>query len=104
MGGSIEEDCEDEDYEEVSYELFLHYKQGDDFAGCLELAKDNVSKAFEIWAESFEFNAIRCRELAERFKDKEITVNSDTHHIGFYGDEELLDKLSEEDLIEKHEW
>jgi len=86
-----------------TYELFLHWKQGDDFRGCLEQAKGNVSEALEFWARDFDSRAKHCRELAERVKGKSVETDADTHMITFGGDEELLDKLVEEELLSAFE-
>lgn len=81
------------------YELFLHWKQGDDFRDCLEQASGSVSEALELWAESFDSRAKHCRELAEHVKGKSIEADADTHMIMFTGDEELLAKLAGKGLL-----
>lgn len=81
------------------YELFLHWKQGDDFRNCLEQAKGNVSKALELWAEDFDGYAKHCRELAQQFEGRDMRADADTHMIAFTGNEELLGELVEKRLL-----
>lgn len=85
---------------EHEYGLLLHWKQGDDFHGCLTQSDSNVEKALLLWAEGFEKNAEHCRKLAERVQGSSITVEADTHMIEFHGDTGLLKKLAEEGLLE----
>lgn len=92
-----------EEEEHVSYELFLHWKQGGDFANCLE-ETESVEEALRMWAKSFEANADHCRELADEFSGENIEGRGDTHLIGFSGDEEVLERAVEKDLIEKVEF
>ncbi|KXB03013.1 hypothetical protein AKJ45_02835 [candidate division MSBL1 archaeon SCGC-AAA261F19] len=84
---------------EKSYELFLHWKQGDDFAEELEKA-DTTEEALRNWAETFEEHAKHCRELAEIFEGKDIEAYADTHHISFVDDEEVLKKAVKKGLLE----
>lgn len=86
------------------YSLFLHWKQGDEFHEHLERNKGNVAKALEDWAEEFDERANHCLELAERIKGEDIEADADTHHIGLYGDEKILDGLAKDGLINKDEF
>lgn len=85
------------------YSLWLHYKQGDDFRDLLEKNNDNVAKALSEWAEEFEEKAEHCRKLAAELEGKEVEVQADTHHIGFEGDEKLLNELAKKNLLERQE-
>lgn len=92
---------EEEEY--INYELFLHWKQGDDFASCLE-ETDTVEEALRKWAEGFDACADHCRKLADEFSGKNIEGQGDTHFIAFSGDEEVLERAVEKGLIEKVEF
>lgn len=85
--------------EDKIYELFLHWKQGHDFAEELKKA-DSVEDALLGWAERFEENAKHCRELAEEFSGEDIESDAAVHHIEFYGDEEVLEEAVEKGLLE----
>lgn len=71
------------------YDLFLHWKQGDDFATQLKAAGDDVPKALREWAKSFDENASRCRALAKLFDKVSISAQADTHHISFAPSEDI---------------
>jgi hypothetical protein len=89
-----------------SYELFLHYKQGDDFRSFLDDVNGDIPKALKNWAAFMRENASHCEKLAKAMK-KEIAkgskfdVNADTHMIAFCGDEKALDRLAKAGLIQK---
>ncbi|KXA92763.1 hypothetical protein AKJ64_02290 [candidate division MSBL1 archaeon SCGC-AAA259E17] len=84
---------------EKEYTLRLHWKQGSDFADELKKA-DTVPEALRSWAERFERNAEHCRELADEFDGEDVEADATVHHIGFYGDEEVLEKAAEKGLLE----
>jgi len=86
------------------YSLWVHWKQGDEFHDLLEESKGDVSKALERWSEIFEERAKFCVELASRLKGKNVKADADTHYIGLYGDEKVLDKLAKEGLINVEEF
>jgi len=86
------------------YSLWLHWKQGDEFGEHLARNKGNVARALEDWAEEFEERAKFCKKLAKRIEGKNIEADADTHHIGLYGDEKILNKLAKEGLIQKDEY
>lgn len=85
-----------------SYNLFLHWKQGDDLADHLE--GKTVSEGLLSWAEFMKSNATHLEQLAALFKDKEIECFADTHCINFEGDEEVLKKAEEQELIQADEF
>lgn len=85
------------------YELWLHWKQGDEFHELLKKNKNNVANALLDWADEFEERAQHCLKLAERIKGYDIHADANTHHISLYGDEKVLDRLAKEGLIEKVE-
>ena len=91
-----------------SYELFLHYKQGDDFQRCLGHARGNVPTALRLWAETFKRNHDICLQLARVFEGKEIDAHADTHHISFEPGDHVargaLEVMAAEKLIEIKEW
>ena len=88
-----------------SYELFLHFKQGDDFHQSLEQADGDIPAALRNWAEFMRGNAEHCDQLANTLEREiadgaKIEVDANTHHIGFYGDEEVLQRLADEKLLD----
>jgi len=85
------------------YELWLHWKQGDDFSACLNEAGQDVPKALELWAGGFDKCAQHCRTLAKKLGCAVVEVDADTHMIQFSGDKALLDKLVEQELLQKIE-
>lgn len=92
----------------VSYELFLHYKQGDDFAGYLRSRRGNVPRALIAWQEAFIANADACRLLSEilaTLPRKSYTVEADTHSITFVANTPAatyaLDQLAKAKVLQK---
>ncbi len=95
----------------ISYELFLHGKQGDDFAACLDEAEgkqDQVALALRRWAESFKANHDACLQIASSLDGKQIEAQADVHFISFTpGNEQAeaaLEALVKEDLLYREEW
>lgn len=82
-----------------SYELELHWKQGDDFKARLQETAGNICRALDTWASCFEANAQTCRELATLFEGKYITVDADTHTIVFSGGAKTLKQAVKEKLL-----
>ena len=87
-----------------TYELYLHYKQGDDFREQLDDADSDIPKALRSWAESLRANVEHCEKLADAFEREisdgaKIQVEADNHYIGFYGDEGVLQRLADEKLL-----
>ena len=62
------------------YELFLHYKQGDDLSRIIERTK-TPSEALTEWAASFEHCHRTCLEIARAIDGKNVRINADTHTI-----------------------
>lgn len=87
-----------------SYELWLHWKQGDDFAGCLKEANDNVPAALELWAQHFDGCAEHCRSLAKELEGADVSADGDVHYIRFDGDEVLMEKLVSMELLNRVDW
>ncbi len=90
-----------------NYTLWLHFKQGEDFALQLEHAS-TTSNALRSWAESFYSNAEHCRVLADRLEGVDVEVQADTHHIGFEPNdaaaEKVLQELAEEGLVNEEKY
>lgn len=90
----------------TSVEVFLPYfKQGDDFAHCLEQCDGRITEALEMDAECLRSAAdillsIRA-EIQEKGVEKEIEVNADTHCIWIYGPEEFLQSLIDKELASR---
>ena len=70
-----------------SFEVYAgYYKQGDDFADCLEESKGNPIAALNLWAERLEGGAKILRELAEKLTGQKIEVDgADTHVVMISG-------------------
>jgi hypothetical protein len=78
------------------YTLFLHFKQGDDF-NCAD-------QDFATWCNDFEECVRQTKILSEHQNDIEVT-GADTHHIGLRMEEDLANKLIEQDIsISLEEW
>ncbi len=80
------------------YELWVHWKQGDECANFISQAGD-VKQGLIEWAKSMEYNAKRIRRLVNLFENKDLDINACTHSIILNGDEEILKKAVEEELI-----
>jgi hypothetical protein len=76
-----------------SYTLFLHYKQGDDFCGCLKECKDNISESLSLWASQFQSCLEACNILAFELAGINVEVVADTHYIAFTPKDEEADKV-----------
>jgi hypothetical protein len=66
-----------------TYSLWLHYKQGDDFANILKDSK-NVSEAFRTWAQHFEACRDRCQTIADALENQAVEIDADTHAINLH--------------------
>ena len=90
----------------VSYELVLHHKQGDDFAECLRKSKSPAA-ALRLWAARFKENQEACEKLAKALEGQLLGVMADTHMISFEpGDasaEQVLQQLVKEELLRRDE-
>ncbi len=84
-----------------SYELNLHYKQGDDFACHLEACRNDTVAALRAWANSLQAAAEHAKALAYDIErsGKKVEADADTHFIGLHGDEALLNELAEKGLL-----
>ena len=80
------------------FELWVHWKQGDDCSNFISQAGD-VKQGLLDWAESMEYNAKRIRRLVDLFKNKDLDIDACTHSIILNGDEEILKRAVEEELI-----
>lgn len=91
-----------------TYGLWLHFKQGDDFNGCLENSKGNVTEALHNWANSFEDNKRVCLTLANALRGVNVEVFACTHEIEFVPNDkeatEVLEKLVAEQLLHSNEF
>jgi hypothetical protein len=82
-----------------SYEMFVHYKQGDDLGHHLENSKD-ASESLFSWSTSLISAGERVKVIAERIKGLDITIDADTHFIGMSGDhEEVLNLMVADGLL-----
>jgi len=85
-----------------SYELFLHYKQGDDLAGHLKANPGDPVAALRSWSESLKAAVERLSELAYDVEKsgKSVSITADTHFIGINGDPALLEGLAAKGLLD----
>lgn len=90
-----------------NYELFLHYKQGDDFNSHLEDSK-NPSEAFANWAKDFEQRKETCKLLSDTLKGVNVEVFADTHMISIVPNDReatmILDKLVAQETLTTFEF
>lgn len=82
-----------------TYELFVHYKQGDDLNHFLAETK-TVSEGLKMWSEGMKANSELLAKLAELLEGKDVECHADTHYIGFQGDDEVLGKAVEMELLQ----
>lgn len=87
-----------------SYELFLHFKQGDDFGQILQANNNDIPTALRVWEQGFKENAAVCARLAKAFEGQALTAHADTHHISFAPDDakadECLEVMVKEELLQ----
>lgn len=90
-----------------TYQLFLHGKQGDDFADHLKATK-STEEALRSWAKSFKEAHDACLQLANAFQKKGIEAEADTHLIQFYAHDEeakkVLEVMAKEKLLQIEEF
>lgn len=89
------------------YDIFIHYKQGDDFNHHLEKTK-STAEAFSSWADSFKAAEDVCRQVSAAFAKAKVTtediaVDAQVHSISFNPltekGEGLLKMLVAEELL-----
>lgn len=96
----------------VDYDLFLHFKQGDDFGQCLERAEGDVVRALLDWSEHFQWCSTQCREIAAKIgayfdeypNATKVTAQGDTHTISIEGPEMLMEDLARQGLLNREEF
>lgn len=81
------------------YTLSVHWKQGDDFQSHVNEKEGSVCGGLRAWAERMKETATQLVDLADLLEGQNVTADGDTHHIGFYGDEAVLDKAVEKELL-----
>jgi hypothetical protein len=83
------------------------FKQGDDFDGCLEHSKGDVSKAFSSLSDQYKTAAEICSMVSAAFgkmKDlSDISVEGQVHSISIFAPEEKVAQMVADDLIEVDE-
>lgn len=84
------------------YNLFVHWKQGDDFAKELQ-EHPVVCEALRSWANQMDDNAKQLRDLADIVEGKAVFTDADCNHIGFCGDDEVLGIAVEKGLIQQED-
>lgn len=84
------------------YNLFVHWKQGDDFGGELQ-EHPVVSDALRSWADRMDCNAKQLRDLASLFDGKSVSADADCNHIGLCGDDEVLGIAVKKGLIQQED-
>lgn len=104
------ENSEEFDDEEIevykSYEIFLHWKQGDDYGHCLGQCNQNVSEALKLWSEHLKAASEHAANLSEMLDGVNLGVCADTHHISFdpldEDAERVLEACVKEELVSLH--
>jgi hypothetical protein len=85
-----------------TYMLWLHSKQGDDFAEHVEHTKTPV-EAFESWANSLAEAQRTCLKVAETIHDQKVTVFGDVNFVMITAKDKaariVLDKLVTEKIL-----
>lgn len=76
------------------YELFMYFKQGDDFAQHLEDQETNAS-AFRAWSQGFRRRQLHCEQIAKAIEGEDIDITADTHMIVFHPNTEKAEKVLE---------
>ena len=91
-----------------SYELFLHGKQGEDFAWQLDQTKGDVPDALRSWAQAFKAHHDACLQIAQVLDGKKVGARADVHFISFEPlddkAEAALEELVKEELLAREEW
>ena len=92
----------------ISYfNVFIHWKQGDDFHAALEKADGNVVQGLRNWADYMSAGAECVREIAGALEGIPVKGEGDTHHIGFHienASDELIEKLCALPGVNRDEW
>ena len=96
-------------FQAKDYDLWLHFKQGDQMAEFLKDSEGNIPDALRLYAEFMRDRAEYLDELAEDVERElsngaGIEMQADTNFIGFSGDEDALDRLAERKLLNCHEY
>ena len=88
----------------MSYDLWAHYKQGDDLAACIEQASGDVSAGLRMWAAQLEEGAANARKIAAEIENVPVRVVADSFLIEFHPEtpqaEAVLDELVVNGVLE----
>ena len=95
-----EEEFEDSEETMTSYSLSIHWKQGTDFADCLDRSRA-VSEALKLWADDLQSSRQKCLRLAKLLKGKDVEASAGENSIDLWGDEEALERAEKEGLLGK---
>lgn len=76
-----------------------YWKQGDDLHLYLEDC-DSIGEALELHAQAMDAAAAKLRELKATIEGHDVVIYADCHHIEVDGDDELIRKLVEQELVE----
>lgn len=91
-----------------TYELFLHYKQGEELGVFLEQTGGKVPEALTLWAASFKHHMEVCNNLARLLNDEDVAVFAETHMVSFEPKTEkgraVLDMLAREEILDMMEF
>jgi len=92
-----------------AFDLFVHFKQGDDLFHHLERHPKNPVQALRDWADCLAAGAETVREVASTLEGAQCDIHADTHHIGIHlTDDAIAARLSviegiERELVEDEE-
>ncbi len=75
-----------------TYELFVHWKQGDDLGQHLE-NEDTNAGALRAWAASFRRYQLRAEQIAKAIEGEDIEISADTHMILLLPNSEKAEKV-----------
>lgn len=93
----------------MNYNLYLPvYKQGEDFAFCLEEANNNPIVAFNLLAERYKLAAQICQEVSDHLSHlKEISkikVHGDTHCIFITAPKKMVATLVAQEILSEDDF
>lgn len=95
------EDSDENEEGAPTFELNLHWKQGDEFHSFLEAGNNVVSNGLELWSLQLQKNSEKCLKIANKLKGLNITGFGDTHMIMLVPQDEAATKALEELVIAK---
>lgn len=88
--------------DEVMIDLYVHWKQGDDFASSLEACDGKVVAGLRAWADGLSGSAERIREVAAILEGASVEGFGGTHCVSISGvPARLLEKLEATGIVHR---